>query len=183
MKKRYQLERGIIDFINPNQTEPVVNLLLTTTVQQYNLSLNFVGPIDRLRTTYTSDPPLPPVDVINLLALGKTTEEAAPANLNANSVLAQGLAGQVSSRVQKLAGFSSLQIDPTLGGSGSNPTARVAIQQRVTKNFIFTFSTDVSNAESQVVQGEYQISKRWSISANRDQNGGVAVGGKFHKVF
>jgi translocation and assembly module TamB len=180
--RRYTLQ-GIIDFVNPNETEPVVNMVITTSVEQYNLTLTFLGPIDRLRTSYTSDPPLSPVDVINLLARGRTTEEAAPASMNANSVLAQGLAGQVSNRVQKLAGFSSLQIDPTLGGNGSNPTARVAIQQRVTKNFIFTFSTDVSNSESQVVQGEYQISKRWSISANRDQNGGVAVGGKFHKVF
>jgi len=183
MKKRYQLERGIIDFINPNQTEPVVNLLLTTTVQQYNLSLNFVGPIDRLRTTYTSDPPLPPVDVINLLALGKTTEEAAPANLNANSVLAQGLAGQVSSRIGKLAGISSLQIDPLIGGNNSNPTARLALQQRVTKNFIFTFATDVTNAQREVVQGEYQITRRWSVTASRDEGGGVAFNAKFHKVF
>ncbi|HEV2715820.1 MAG TPA: translocation/assembly module TamB domain-containing protein, partial [Terriglobales bacterium] len=181
--RRYTLQRGIINFVNPNETQPVVNMVITTSVEQYNLTLTFLGPIDRLRTSYTSDPPLSPVDVINLLARGRTTEEAAPASMNANSVLAQGLAGQVSNRVQKLAGFSSLQIDPTLGGNGTNPTARVAVQQRVTKNFLFTFSTDVSNAESQTVAGEYQISKRWSVTANRDQNGGVAVGGKFHKVF
>lgn len=183
MKQRYQLQRGIIDFVNPNQTELVVNLLLTTAVQQYNLSLNFIGPLDRLRTEYTSEPPLPPVDIINLLARGQTTEEAAPANLDANSVLAQGLAGQVSSRLQKLAGISSLQIDPTIGGNGTNPGARVALQQRVTKNFIFTFSTDVADAQSEVVQGEYQISKRWSVAAARDQYGGMSVNAKFHKVF
>jgi len=51
------------------------------------------------------------------------------------------------------------------------------------KNFIFAFSTDVSNAEGQVVQGEYQISKRWSVNASRDQYGGFAVNGKFHKSF
>ena len=181
--RRYTLQRGIIDFINPNETQPVVNMVITTTVEQYNLTLTLLGPVNRLRTSYTSDPPLPPVDVINLLARGQTTEEAAPGNMNANSVLAQGLAGQVSSRVQKLGGISSLQIDPTLGGNGTNPTARVAVQQRVTKNFIFTFSTDVSNAEGQVVQGEYQISKRWSVSASRDQYGGFAVNGKFHKSF
>ena len=183
MKQRYQLQRGIIDFVNPNETQPVVNLLLTTTVQQYNLSLNFIGPLDRLRTEYTSEPPLPPVDIINLLARGQTTEEAAPANLDANSVLAQGLAGQVSSRVQKFAGISSLQIDPTIGGNGTNPGARVAVQQRVTKNFIFTFSTDVADPQSEVVQTEYQISKRWSVAASRDQYGGMSLNAKFHTVF
>jgi translocation and assembly module TamB len=181
--KRYTLQRGIINFINPNQTEPVLNVVITTIVQQYNLTLTFLGPMDKLRTSYTSDPPLPPVDVINLLARGQTTEESTPGNMSANSVLANGLASQVSSRVQKLAGLSSLQIDPTLGGNGTNPSARVALQQRVTKNFIFTFSSDVTNPQDDIVQGEYQVSKHWSVAASRDQYGGVAFDGKFHKVF
>jgi translocation and assembly module TamB len=182
-KKRYQVQRGIINFINPNQTEPVVNLVLTTTVEQYNLSLTFLGPIDKLRTSYTSDPPLPPVDVINLLARGQTTEEATPGNLDANSVLAQGLASEVSGRLEKLAGLSSLTIDPTLGGNGTNPSARIALQQRVTRNFLFTFSTDVSNPQDDIVQGEYQLSKHWSVAASRDQYGGVAFDGKYRTVF
>ncbi len=183
MNKRYELVRGIINFTNPSQTEPVINVLVTTTVNQYKLSMTFIGPVDRLRTSYTSEPPLPPVDIINLLARGQTTEEAAPASLNANSVLAQGLASQVSGRIQKLAGLSSLQIDPTLGGNGTNPTARVAIQQRVTKNFIFTFSTDVTDPESQVVQGEYQVDNHWSVTASRNQYGGYAFDAKYHKTF
>ncbi|HEX4486303.1 MAG TPA: translocation/assembly module TamB domain-containing protein, partial [Terriglobales bacterium] len=183
MNKRYQLVRGILNFNNPNETQPVVNVVVTTSVNQYNLNLTFIGPMDRLRTSYTSDPPLPPVDIINLLARGQTTEEAAPANLNANSILAQGLASQVSGRIQKLAGLSALQIDPTIGGNGSDPTARIAIQQRVTKNFIFTFSTDVTDPESQVIQGEYQFNNRWSMTAARTQYGGYAVDAKYHKTF
>jgi translocation and assembly module TamB len=65
-ERRYQVQSGVIEFINPVRTEPVVNLSVTTTVDQFNISLNFVGPIDHLRTSYTSDPALPPVDVINL---------------------------------------------------------------------------------------------------------------------
>ena len=183
MRRRYRLVRGILNFNNPNQTQPVVNVVVNTTVDQYNLNLTFIGPIDRLRTTYTSDPPLPPVDIINLLARGQTTGEAAPANLNANSILAQGLASQVSGRIQKFAGLSSLQIDPTIGGNGTDPTARIAIQQRVTKNFIFTFSTDVTDPESQVIQGEYQINNRWSVTAARTQYGGYAFDAKYHRTF
>jgi translocation and assembly module TamB len=183
MKKRYQLERGVINFTNPNRTTPVVNMLITTTVKQYNISLTVIGPIDKLRTSYVSDPPLPPVDIINLIARGQTTEEAAPSSLGANSVLAQGLASQVSGQVEKLAGLSSVQIDPLLGGDNTNPGARVAIQQRVTRNFLFTFSTDLTSAQSEVVKGEYQINKRWSVSVTRDESGGFSVDGKFHTNF
>jgi hypothetical protein len=85
--------------------------------------------------------------------------------------------------VQKLAGISSLQIDPTLGGNNQNPSARIAIQQRVTRSLLFSFSTDVSQAGSEIVQGEYRINKRWSVSASRDQLGGVSVDGKYHTKF
>jgi len=183
MKQRYQLERGIINFTNPDQTTPDVNMAITTTIKQYNLTLTVVGPIDKLRTSYVSDPPLPPVDIINLIARGQTTEEATPPNLGANSLLAKGLASQASSQVTKLAGLSSLQIDPLLGGDNRNPSARIGLQQRVTKNFLFTFSTDVTAAQNEVIQGEYQINKRWSVSATRNETGGVAFDGKFHTVF
>ena len=41
----------------------------------------------------------------------------------------------------------------------------------------------VTNAQREVVQGEYQITRRWSVTASRDENGGVAFNAKFHKVF
>jgi len=183
MKRRYQIERAIVNFTDPNRTTPVLNMLITTTINQYNLSLTVIGPVEKLRTSYVSDPPLPPVDIINLIARGQTTEEAAPPSMGANSVIANGLASQVSGKMEKLAGLSSLQIDPLLGGNNSNPSARVALQQRVTKNFLFTFSTDITSAEQEIVQGEYQINKRWSVSATRDASGGFSVDGKFHSTF
>ncbi len=185
MNRRYKIERGIIEFSNPNRTEPVLNVRLTTTINQYNLSLTFLGPLDKMQTSYVSDPQLPTADIINLIARGKTTQQAAasPSNLGASSLLAQGAASQVSSGVQKLAGLSSLSIDPTLGGNNSNPGARVAMQKRITSSFLFTFATDVTSAQREIIQGEYQFSKRWSASVTRDENGGFAVDGKFHKRY
>src|SRR5437667_3030911 len=185
MNRRYKIERGIIEFSNPNRTEPVLNVRLTTTINQYNLSLTFLGPLDKMQTSYVSDPQLPTADIINLIARGKTTQQAAasPSNLGASSRPTLGAASQVSSGVQKLAGLSSLSIDPTLGGNDSNPGARVAMQKRITSSFLFTFATDVTSAQREIIQGEYQFSKRWSASVTRDENGGFAVDGKFHKRY
>jgi translocation and assembly module TamB len=180
---RYQLQRGIIAFNDPNQTNPVLNVSVSTIVEQYNLTLNLRGPFDKLTTSYESDPPLPTADIINLIARGKTTRESAASSQSTDSMIASQAASQFTGSVQKLAGISSLQIDPLIGGNNQNPSARIAIQQRVTRNFLFTFSTDVSQPGSEVVQGEYQISKRWSVSASRDQVGGVSVNGRLHTRF
>lgn len=180
---RYQLQRGIITFNDPNQTKPVLNISVTTTVEQYNLTLTLRGPIDMLTTAYMSDPPLATADIINLIARGQTTSESAATPTSSDSIIASQAAGQVSGSIQQLAGLSSLQIDPLFGGNSQDPSARVGIQQRVTKNFLFTFSTDVTQPGSEIVQGDYQINKRWSVSVARDQLGGVSVDGRFHTQF
>jgi translocation and assembly module TamB len=180
---RYQLQNGVITFDNPNETHPVMNVSVTATVEQYNLTLSMRGPLDKLTTSYLSDPPLATADIINLIARGKTTQESAASSQSTDSMIASQAASQLSSGVQRLAGISSLEIDPTMGGNNQNPSARVAIQQRVTKDLFFTFSTDVSQPGSEIIQGEYQLNKRWSVSMARDQLGGFSVDGKYRKSF
>jgi translocation and assembly module TamB len=173
---RYVLQSGVIDFVNPSRTEPTVNASITATIQQYNIGMRFEGPLERLRTSYSSDPALPPADIINLIAFGKTNESQAAAatstNLTAEQSIASAVSGQVTGRVEKLAGISHLSVDPTLGNSQQNAGATVTVQQRVTSKILVTFSTDVTSTQRQVIQLEYQATPQVSLSGTRDQNGG-----------
>ena len=185
--KRFELQNGTVVFSNPVHTEPVLNLFVNTVVERYNITINFLGPVDRLKTNYTSDPSLPPLDIINLLAFGKTTAEqasnaATPTSLGAESVVAQGVAGQVSKGIQNLTGVSQLTLDP-MAGSNQNPGAQLAVQQRVSGNLLFTFSTNVTSTQTQTVQLEYQPKRQVTISVLRDQYGGYGFDVKLHKIF
>ena len=177
---RFVLTGGTIQFVNPSETEPVVNVSLNTSIQQYNIFLRFNGPVSQLRTDYSSDPALPAADIINLLAFGSTTEASAqnstPANQQAESLVASQVSSQVTSRVSKIAGISQLSISPVLAGSSNQgpPGANITIQQRVTGNLFVTFSSNVASTQSQTIQGQYQLSPRVAVSATRDQNGGFA---------
>jgi translocation and assembly module TamB len=179
---RYQLQRGIVTFSDPNETKPNLDVSVTTTVEQYNLTLNLRGPFDALTTSYSSDPPLATADIINLIARGKTSSELA-ASQSTDSMIASQAVSELGGSLQKMVGISSLQIDPAFSANGQNPSTRVGVQQRVTKNFLFTFSTDVSQPGEEIVQGDYQINQRWSISVARDQLGGVSAAGRFHTKF
>jgi translocation and assembly module TamB len=178
---RFVLDAGTIEFVNPSETQPVVNLSLNTNIQQYNIFMRFNGPINQLRTNYSSDPALPSADIINLLAFGSTTEASAnapatPANQEAESLVASQVSSQVTSRVSKVAGISQLSINPVLAGGTSQgpPGANVTIQQRVTGKIFVTFSSNVASTQNQTIQGQYQLSPRVAVSATRDQNGGFA---------
>jgi translocation and assembly module TamB len=178
---RFVLAGGTVQFINPSETQPVVNMALTTTIQQYNINLRFEGPTSQLKTQYSSDPALPQADIINLLAFGQTTEAAAQSTTTtdqtAESLVASQVSSQVTSRVSKIAGISQLSINPVLAGSNAQgpPGANITIQQRVTGNLFVTFSTNVASTQSQTIQGQYQVTPRVAVSATRDPNGGFAV--------
>lgn len=186
--KRFEVQSGTIDFANPARTEPVLRLYIGTTIEQYKITLNLSGPIDRLKTNYTSEPSLPPADIVHLLAFGNTSEEAASAPtqsaaMGAESVLAQGVSSQVAGKLENITGISQLTIDPLALNSQGNPGAQVAIQERVTGSLLLTFSTDVTSTQSQTVELQYDLDKRTSVTVLRDQNGGYGVELRVHKVF
>ncbi|WP_109484445.1 translocation/assembly module TamB domain-containing protein [Occallatibacter savannae] len=177
---RYLLTGGTIQFVNPTMTQPVVNLTVTTTIQQYDISLRFEGPVDQLRTQYTANPALPQADIIHLLAFGQTTEASAmnstPANQAAETLVANQVSSQVTSRISKVAGISQLSVNPVLAnGGGQNAGANITIQQRVTGNLFVTFSSNVTTTQGQTIQGQYQVTPSVALSATRDPNGGFAV--------
>lgn len=185
---RYVIQNGAIDFVNPLRTEPTVNIRVKTKINHYVINLNIEGSIDRMNTTFTSEPPLPPLDIINLLAFGNTTEASGgdpltTGAIGAQSVLAQGLGNVVSNRVQRFAGLSYFSVNPALGSSNQNNGARVVIQQRVAGNLIVTYSADVTSTEDQAMQLEYRFNSRWSVSGVRDQNGGFGGTLTYHRVF
>lgn len=178
---RFVLTGGTIQFVNPSETQPFVNATITTSIQQYNISMRFRGPTDHMETQYTSDPALPEADIIHLLAFGNTTEAAAnspatPANQMAESLVANQVSSQVTSRIARVAGISQLSISPELGNAQNNQQAgaNITVQQRVTGNLFITF-TDNTAQGTQTIQGQYKATPRVSISGTRNPNGGFAA--------
>lgn len=179
---RFVLAGGsTVQFINPAMTEPILNVSLTTKIQEWNIDLRFHGPADQMQTQYSADPSLPQADIINLLAFGQTREASAmnntPMNQQAEGLVASQVANQVTSRISKAAGISQLSISPVLAGgtSAGPPGANLTIRQRVTGNLFVTFSTNVATTQGQIIQGQYNVSPRVTISATRPENGGFAV--------
>jgi translocation and assembly module TamB len=182
---KYRLERGDITFINPVTTTPVLDLQATTRVQDYDITLNLNGQIDRPNVTYRSEPPLPTSDIIGLLAFGQASEESSQLNQSqsafnsetSNAILSAALNATVSNRVQKLFGVSRIKIDPqgfTTETSSTQTGPAVTIEQQVKNNLTLTYTTNVAGASQQLIQVEYNITRSVSIVAIRDQNGVVS---------
>ncbi len=177
---QYTIARGDINFANPFRLDPVLNVEATTTIRQYEVTLDFTGPASRLTLAYRSDPPLPSSDIIELLALGQTGEESAArtatgqnTSLGASALLSEAISSQLGGRIQRLFGISHFSVGPSVAtlNTQQNSIASVTIEQQVSRGLVITYITDVTTTQYQVVQIEYTINREFSVVALRDENG------------
>jgi translocation and assembly module TamB len=179
---KYHLERGDITFTNPVRIDPVLDVEATTRVRDYDITIGLHGTLERLNTTYRSDPPLSSEDIIGLLAFGRTQQESAlntsPSSGFAESasgaILGQAINQVVSNRVSRLFGVSSIRINPSVGGPDNNPNARISVEQQVSNNVTLTYTTNLTRSAQQVIQFEYNINSEYTVEAIRDENGVVS---------
>jgi translocation and assembly module TamB len=196
---RYRVARGDLNFANPFQLNPDINVEATTTIQQYEITLNFSGPANKLSLSYRSDPPLPSNDIVTLLALGQTSTEAEVRSggtgagsqgvgSGASALLSEAISSQLGGRLERLFGITRFRVDPGLAGVGStgseqNAAARVTVEQQFTRNLTITYVSNVSSTQQQIIQVEYNVNRNVSVVALRDQNGTFGIDVKIKKRF
>ena len=189
----FELTRGDIDFSNPFRLDPVLNVEATSTINQYQVTIDFSGPASHLALNYRSDPPLPDSDIVALLALGSPGEgsglRSAPGaaqNYGATALLSEAISTGIGGRIEHLFGISSFRVDPFIAGTAteSNAAARVTIQKQVTRDLSITYSTNAATSNQyQLIQVEYTVKRGLSIVFLRDINGTYGCDVKFVKHF
>ena len=199
---KYLIDQGTISFYNPVRIEPIVNIDLQTQSRGVDVTLTVSGPLTKLNVTYRSDPPLQFSDIVGLLATGKTPSDPTIAarqtdtqqtwqQLGASALVGQALANPVSGRLQRFFGVSKIKIDPLLPGlggagsstGGSNPGARLSLEQQVGPNVTFDYVISTNSTSSQIVRVEWAFSKHWSAVILREENSAFGIDFQYKKRF
>ncbi len=196
---RYLVTRGTIDFANPAAIQPFFDIEAETRVrvpgQTYRVNLRFTGTPDRITPTFTSDPPLPAVDVLSLLfgeAAGtenlqevaelrslSSPQDAEIELLSAGAarLLASPLSSQVGRVVERTLGVDSVQITPQLLGENTDlqqlqAGARLTVGKRISSRAFLTYARSLRGLHHEVILLEYDQSDRlsWIISRNEDRS-------------
>jgi translocation and assembly module TamB len=192
---QYTIDRGDVRFTNAVRIEPVFDLALETKVSGVTVNITFTGTMDRLRTNYSSDPPLEPSKIIALLAVGRDpTQSAATASAEAaaestdfagagGGLLSQALSAQLSSKLQRFLGASRVKIDPTMTGIDNTPQARLTFEQQVSKDVTMTYITNLNYTAEQIVRLQWDLNRNWSAIAVRDANGLFGIDFQYRRRF
>ena len=192
---KYSISQGSIAFYNPVRIEPVLDIDLETKARGIDVTLTVSGPLGKLNLTPRSDPPLQFNEIVALLATGRTpsndptmlaqqaTSPQSWQQMGASALLGQAIASPVAGRLQRFFGVSQLRIDPTFAGVDNNPQARLTLEQQVTPSITFTYITNVTQSNPQVIQVEWAFAKLWSVVALREENGMFGIDFYFKKRF
>jgi translocation and assembly module TamB len=190
--QKYQLQRGEIYFTNPVRIDPIIDLDATAQVENYDVTVGLHGTATNLKPTYRSEPPLSESDVFALLALGRTQEEAQlyqerqvqqGTDPTTSALLGGALNATVSNRVEKLFGVGSVKIDPAFVGTLGNSSARITVQQQISRQVTATFATNVNASAQQLIQVQYDLNHDNSIVVTRDESGVFSIVYKLRKRY
>jgi translocation and assembly module TamB len=199
--KRYIVTRGTIDFNNPTRIQPFFDLETETRVrvpgETYRVTLRAVGTFDRLSLEFSSDPPLPEVEVLALLFSDVTpgrdvefrqystdiTPQQQLLRDRATRALTGALSSEVGRVVEQTFGVDTFQItpslvDPNAQSSRLDPAARLTIGKRLSERIYLTYARSLSSStRDQIVLLEYDQTDRfsWILSRNEDRTYALEV--------
>jgi len=192
----FSVDSGTIAFYNPLRVDPILDISLETQSQGIQVILRVTGPVDNMKLSYTSNPPLQFSEIVSLLATGKTptsdptllanqpqVPQSSLQQMGESAILGEAVANPVAGRLQRVFGVSELKIDPAFQGASAVPTARLTLQQRITTNVTFTYTSALDDPNGQIIKIEWAFDPKWSAVATRDQNGIFSVNFFYKRQF
>lgn len=189
---RYTVNRGDIRFLNPVKIEPVLDMNLETRTRGITVNVAISGSAERLNVNYSSDPPLQSREIIALLAVGRDPTALSNAAQfssstsgfsDAGGLLGQAVSQELSNRLQRFFGASRVKIDPTMTGIDNLPSARLTVEQQVSRDISLTYITNLNRTQEQIVRVQWDLNRQWSAVAIRNSNGLFGVDIQFRKRF
>ena len=196
LNDRYELTRWLITFPGTRGSEPYIDLLADTDISGYRVTIALSGPFSKLRTIPSSDPPLSENDLVALILTGRPALDNSEALTNyaagqtglglAQTLLSATLSEQLQRQTQRIFGLNRFSIDPLIAGRGADPTARVTVGQRITKDFTVTYSQNLTAGPEgleRVALVEYRLTNKFSIVGIRDETGSIGFNIRVRKRF
>jgi hypothetical protein len=182
---RYEIDHASVTFTSPDRIEPSLDVLARTTVQTYDITVALVGPLNHLTPTFTSSPALPEMDIVSLLFVGRTAEQATQSQTGAvaSSFLTTALTGAVTKRARTLLDVDELQIDPFASTQSGSATARLTVAKQLSRTWNVTISTNLTSNREEIVTSRWRLGQGVYLQANREADGSYSMEVKWQRRY
>ncbi len=176
-KRVFEIQKGVVDFLNPYRTEPTIDIKGEATVRDWIISLQVSGTPDNLDFKLTSTPAEEHADILSLLVFGKTLKEMRQddggSGLSARQLLGSILADSVASGVKGATGLDIVEMEFGEGADGgAADDVRVTLGKELSRRITVKYDAEIKKGETiQKVISEYKILEQLVVSAFQDTAG------------
>lgn len=196
LDRKFDVKTGMVLMSNPNRFNPEVNFSAEAKVTNYQgitpttytITTSATGPMDQLRTSLTSNPPLSEPDVVSLLTLGATREQlTGTEGGGTGDVLTDRAGALTSNRISSIAGRhveSALGLEEfSVQGNLFNPNqgggTRLRATKRLSDRVRVTYMSTVGSANEQAIRVEYRWTDHISLQGQTDRQGKAVLNIKY----
>ena len=174
-ERRYEVERGVITFIDERRILPSLDLRLNTSARNYDITLAITGTPGDTETSLTSNPVLPEPDIMAVLVTGRTLEEMRGEEYEvAREQVLSYLTGRVGSRLgrglERATGFDTVRLEPNLIASETDPNARLTVGEDIAEDLELVYSVNLTDSNDQMWVADYDITRRFQTRGVRQSD-------------
>ena len=175
--KHFVLQKGNIDFVNPYEIKPDIDIEADVEIRKWKITLSLYGPPDRLLFELTSNPPEENADIVSLLVFGKTTYELGQDDQSAFSspkvMMAQLMASSFGEDIKGATGFDYLAVETENNAEEAlSETVRVTVGKDLTERMMVKYSIESNESDSvRRTSTEYKLLEHLLLSGFQDSKG------------
>lgn len=180
-KRKFDLKRGFIDFINPYKIEPTLDIEGSSEIRKWTVSLKVSGTPDKLSFKLSSNPSEEDGDILSLLLVGKTAKELIEKE-GGNSqspgiLLAQMVAETFGEDFKKATGLDIFQVDfqdqDSKKGKNNSNGVKVTVGKELSRRMTVKYAVESSEGKAiQKAIAEYKFFENILVSAFQNTKGG-----------
>jgi autotransporter translocation and assembly factor TamB len=203
LDRKFQMERGTIDFVDPNRLNPIVDLEAKTSVTTYerleatpyDITLRITGALEQAKVDLVSNPSLERSDIIALLTVGATRKQltgksSGGGEVSTTQILEQRIqtlsskiiSGYAGNTIERLFGLEDVSVQGNIFNSRKGGPQLVA-SKRISDSAKLTYTTRVGHLNEQGIRLDYRLSKRFSFEGQTDQEGESSLSIKYNMKF
>ncbi len=177
-RKTFTVKRGVVNFINPYQIEPQLDIRSEARIRKWLVSLSVSGTPDDLKFELSSDPPESDNDILSLILVGRTNAELGRGENGESQSTAQMLAALVATAwgedVKRTTGVDILELETGAQGEGDSPDrTQVTVGKKLSPRLTLKYAVEASEGDMvQKAISEYRFLEHLLVSGFQDSQGG-----------
>jgi outer membrane protein insertion porin family len=184
----FAIEKGQINFVNPNYIEPDFHIDSRTQIGAYDISLSLNGTPQTFIASFSSVPPLSEQSIVSLLATGKTADELSGSILDetgntALNYVSYAVTGKMEELFKKNLDLRSFRIDGSLLSSKEDPGAKITIGKNIAPKLELVYSQGLRQTQNRTWMLNYKPLKNLNLQGIKSSTDLYTMGVQYQLRF